>query len=192
MWIRQKRDVYKRQALGVMLLIFCVLPAGMSRSAWISAAVSGAWVYGIHVSWGSKLKEIRKRYKRKVLLACIAGGIIFTAVSYTHLDVYKRQPTIVKLFDNKLFIVDMFDEGKIVKIYDLEKKEILLSFAKKGEGPYEYLHVNNIDIYRNSDSRVKISLFDPVSSKLGVYDYDSLLIIDVYKRQPLYRFHSCR
>lgn len=64
-------------------LIFCVLPAGMSRSAWISAAVSGAWVYGIHVSWGSKLKEIRKRYKRKVLLACIAGGIIFTVVGYS-------------------------------------------------------------------------------------------------------------
>ena len=45
-------------ALGVMLLILCVLPAGMSRSAWIAAAVSGAWVYGTHVSWGSKLKEI--------------------------------------------------------------------------------------------------------------------------------------
>lgn len=94
------------------------------------------------------------------------------------LSLFLGLPTIVKLFDNKLFIVDMFDEGKIVKIYDLEKKEILLSFAKKGEGPYEYLHVNNIDIYRNSDSRVKISLFDPVSSKLGVYDYDSLLIMN--------------
>ena len=79
-WI--ERGVYY-MALGVMLLIFCVLPAGMSRSAWISAAVSGAWVYGIHVSWGSKLKEIRKRYKRKVLLACIAGGIIFTVVGYS-------------------------------------------------------------------------------------------------------------
>ena len=30
-------------ALGVMLLILCVLPAGMSRSAWMAAAVS---VYG--------------------------------------------------------------------------------------------------------------------------------------------------
>lgn len=70
-------------ALGVMLLILCVLPAGMSRSAWISAAVSGAWVYGMHVSWGSKLKEIRKKYKRKVVLACIAGGIMFIVISYS-------------------------------------------------------------------------------------------------------------
>ena len=44
-------------ALGVMLLILCVLPAGMSRSAWIAAAISGTWVYGMHASWGSKLKE---------------------------------------------------------------------------------------------------------------------------------------
>ncbi len=70
-------------ALGVMLLILCVLPAGMSRSAWIAAAVSGAWVYGMHVSWGSKLKEIRKIYKRKVVLACIAGSIIFIVIGYS-------------------------------------------------------------------------------------------------------------
>lgn len=79
-WI--ERGMYY-MALGVMLLIFCVLPAGMSRSAWIAAAVSGAWVYGMHVSWESKLKEIRKRYKRKVLLACIAGGIIFIVAGYS-------------------------------------------------------------------------------------------------------------
>ena len=70
-------------ALGVMLLILCVLPAGMSRSAWIAVAVSGAWVYGMHVSWGSKLKEIRKRYIRKVVLACIAGSIIFIVIGYS-------------------------------------------------------------------------------------------------------------
>ena len=70
-------------ALGVMLLILCVLPAGMSRSAWIAAAVSGAWVYGMHVSWGSRLKTIRKRYKKKVVLACIAGGIIFIMIVYS-------------------------------------------------------------------------------------------------------------
>ncbi len=79
-WIEQGKYY---MALGVMLLILCVLPAGMSRSAWIAAAVSGAWVYGMHVSWESKLKEIRKRYKRKVLLACIAGGIIFIVVGYS-------------------------------------------------------------------------------------------------------------
>lgn len=69
-------------ALGVMLLILCVLPAGMSRSAWIAAAISGVWVYGMHASWGSRLKEIRKIYKRKVGLACIAGGVIIIMIGY--------------------------------------------------------------------------------------------------------------
>lgn len=79
-WIEQGKYY---MALGVMLLILCVLPAGMSRSAWIAVAVSGAWVYGMHVSWGSRLKAIRKRYKKKVVLACIAGGIIFIMVVYS-------------------------------------------------------------------------------------------------------------
>ena len=78
-WVEQG-EYY--MALGVMLLILCVLPAGMSRSAWIAAAISGVWVYGIHASWGSKLKEIRKRYKRKVGLACIAGGVIIIMIGY--------------------------------------------------------------------------------------------------------------
>lgn len=78
-WIEQGKYY---MALGVMLLILCVLPAGMSRSAWIAAAVSGAWVYGMHVSWGSRLKAIRKRYKKKVVLTCIAGGIIFIMIVY--------------------------------------------------------------------------------------------------------------
>lgn len=38
-WIEQGKYY---MALGVMLLILCVLPAGMSRSAWIAVAVSGA------------------------------------------------------------------------------------------------------------------------------------------------------
>lgn len=78
-WVEQGKYY---MALGVMLLILCVLPAGMSRSAWIAAAISGVWIYGMHASWGSKLKEIRKRYKRKVGLACIAGGVIIIMIGY--------------------------------------------------------------------------------------------------------------
>lgn len=70
-------------ALGVMLLIFCVLPAGMSRSAWISAVISGVWVYGMHVSWGSKLKEVGKRYRRKIVLVCVAGVVILIVIGYS-------------------------------------------------------------------------------------------------------------
>lgn len=78
-WVEQGKYY---MALGVMLLILCVLPAGMSRSAWIAAAISGVWIYGMHASWGSKLKEIRKIYKRKVGLACIAGGVIIIMIGY--------------------------------------------------------------------------------------------------------------
>lgn len=78
-WIEQGKYY---MALGVMLLVLCVLPAGMSRSAWIATIISGVWVYGMHASLGSKLKEIGKRYKRKVVLTCIAGGIIFIMIVY--------------------------------------------------------------------------------------------------------------
>lgn len=78
-WVEQGKYY---MTLGVMLLILCVLPAGMSRSAWIAAAISGVWVYGMHASWGSRLKEIRKRYKRKVGLVCIAGGVIIIMIGY--------------------------------------------------------------------------------------------------------------
>ena len=69
-------------ALGVMLLILCVLPAGMSRSAWIAAAISGTWVYGMHTSWGSKLKEFGRKYKKRVVLVCIVGGSIVVMIGY--------------------------------------------------------------------------------------------------------------
>lgn len=69
-------------ALGVMLLILCVLPAGMSRSAWIAAAISGTWVYGMHASWGSKLKEFGRKYKKKLVLACIVGSVIIIVAGY--------------------------------------------------------------------------------------------------------------
>lgn len=78
-WVEQGKYY---MSLGVMLLILCVLPAGMSRSAWIAATISGTWVYGMHASWGSRLKEIGKRYRRKVILACIAGCVTTVVIGY--------------------------------------------------------------------------------------------------------------
>lgn len=72
-WVEQGKYYL---ALGVMLLILCVLPAGMSRSAWIAAAVSGAWVYGMHASWGSRLQEWRRKYRKKMIFIVVAGGIL--------------------------------------------------------------------------------------------------------------------
>ena len=50
-WLKRKegkKTIPYYVALAVMLLILCVLPAGMSRSAWIAAAVSSIYVCGIH------------------------------------------------------------------------------------------------------------------------------------------------
>ncbi|WP_300958492.1 O-antigen ligase family protein [Bacteroides acidifaciens] len=78
-WVEQGKYYI---ALGVMLLILCVLPAGMSRSAWIAAAISGTWVYGMRVSWGSRLKEFGRKYKKRLVLACIAGSVIIIVAGY--------------------------------------------------------------------------------------------------------------
>jgi len=78
-WVEQGKYYI---ALGVMLLILCVLPAGMSRSAWIAAAISGTWVYGMRVSWGSRLKEFERKYKKRLVLVCIAGSVIIIVAGY--------------------------------------------------------------------------------------------------------------
>ena len=69
-------------ALGVLLLILCVLPAGMSRSAWMAVAISGIWVYATYHSWGTSLRTISKKYKKRVFPAIIAGGMVLIIVGY--------------------------------------------------------------------------------------------------------------
>lgn len=69
-------------ALSVMLLILCVLPAGMSRSAWIASAVSGIWVYGIHAAWGNQLKEWGIKYRQRMILAFITLGFVMAVAGY--------------------------------------------------------------------------------------------------------------
>ena len=92
------------------------------------------------------------------------------------LDLTFGLPTAFQYHDDKVFIVDLFGEKGIVNIYDLKKKQTLLSFGAKGNGPYEYLHINSIDVYTGKDNRSKLSLFDPVKKRLTIYDIDSLLL----------------
>lgn len=69
-------------AVAVLFLILCVLPAGMSRSAWVAALISGIWVYGVHKSWPVRLKRVWMRNKTKVLavtsvlcIVVLVGGV---------------------------------------------------------------------------------------------------------------------
>ena len=47
-WLKRGKSVGGYIALGVLLLMLCVLPAGMSRSAWIAAAVASAYIGWMH------------------------------------------------------------------------------------------------------------------------------------------------
>ena len=78
-WIEQSKYCV---ALGVLLLILCVLPAGMSRSAWMAVAISGIWVYATYRSWGTSLRKIGRKYKKRVFPAIIAGGMVLIIVGY--------------------------------------------------------------------------------------------------------------
>ena len=59
-WLKRKehkKTISYYIALFGMLLILCVLPAGMSRSAWIAAAVSSIYVCGMHYRVGMSVTQ---------------------------------------------------------------------------------------------------------------------------------------
>lgn len=59
----------------VMLAILCVLPAGMSRSAWLAATVSGLWVCGMHYSWLKELRRVWMQHRKPMMGIAVAGFI---------------------------------------------------------------------------------------------------------------------
>lgn len=92
------------------------------------------------------------------------------------LTLFLGLPTSMKLFGNKLIIIDMFDKQEMVKVIDTNTKKLCYKFAEKGQGPYEYLHIGNIDGYSDPEDRLKINIYDPINKKLAIYDYDSLVV----------------
>lgn len=61
---------------------FCmsvVLPAGMSRTAWIAALVSCGWVYWISCIGREKTVIFFNKHRRSVLLALCIGAVLLTA-----------------------------------------------------------------------------------------------------------------
>ena len=71
---------------GVMFLILCVLPAGMSRSAWLAAGISCLWVYGCYANWDEYIREIWWLHKERVIgvllgvvcVSVLAGFLLFS------------------------------------------------------------------------------------------------------------------
>lgn len=60
-------------SFGVLLLLVCVLPAGMSRSAWLAAGVSCFCVYAWHMDWAYKFRLLWQQQRLRVVMAVIGG-----------------------------------------------------------------------------------------------------------------------
>lgn len=67
---------------GVMLLILCVLPAGMSRSAWLAAGVSCLCVYAWHMDWTDKFRLLWQQQRRRVVMAVVGGFCVLLLAGY--------------------------------------------------------------------------------------------------------------
>lgn len=84
-WLKRKEDkktIPYYVALAVMLLILCVLPAGMSRSAWIAAAVSSVYVCDMH--YRVELKRYIRQHRKKTMcfaiIAFLLGGMALVGI----------------------------------------------------------------------------------------------------------------
>lgn len=70
---------------GVGICILCVLPATLSRSAWLAAIVSCLWVYGLYSDWELRFQSMWYHNKRRAMKLTIgvmaalvlSGGLLF-------------------------------------------------------------------------------------------------------------------
>ena len=77
---KRARSRWRKVASAIVaLLIIAVLPAGMSRSAWVAAAVACLWVYGFYAKWGRSLR-LGWIFERKLILGIIICGVVQVAV----------------------------------------------------------------------------------------------------------------
>lgn len=80
-WLTDE-GVKKRVSGATALLILCVLPAGMSRSAWVAATVSCLWVYDCHAGWTEKFQAVWRRRKGEVVTAVVGGVCALALTGY--------------------------------------------------------------------------------------------------------------
>lgn len=74
----------------VVALILIVLPAGMSRTAWIAALISSGWVYWIQEIGIKKSKQWISNHK-KVAVACSVAVVILLSVGATGVFLLKKE-----------------------------------------------------------------------------------------------------
>lgn len=86
--LEKKKTVFYYAALFMTLLIVCVLPAGMSRSAWIAAVVSS--VYIVIMYYRGKIRWYVASHQKRVWICFIAlavlGGIALGGIYHMKKD----------------------------------------------------------------------------------------------------------
>lgn len=53
--------------LSILSLMICIIPAGMSRSAWLALLIACLWVLVQHKGWISKIEKYRKDHQKKTI-----------------------------------------------------------------------------------------------------------------------------
>lgn len=96
----KEKTVIRKLARGVVsiagILILCVLPATMSRSAWIAAAISCGWVIYMHRD-KSKWRILWQKYKRRYIL-CGAGVLLIVILGGAGAFILKPDSALGRLF----------------------------------------------------------------------------------------------
>lgn len=95
-------------SLVVMLLIICVLPAGMSRSAWVAAIVSCLWILAIHYSWKEVIKKQWNKHRKRMIISCIVSVLVIL-VCAVFLFFLKRDSASGRLFMWKISLNAIMD-----------------------------------------------------------------------------------
>lgn len=102
-------------------------------------------------------------------------------------------PSLIKIADNYMFVNYSFSGEYNIDVIDIVNKTIMYSFAKKGQGPNEFLQITSLDVFKEKEQWY-IELYDNFQRKLVVYAIDSL---NYYKGDclPVYEKHfdmDCR
>lgn len=87
-WLSGRKTVSLHQkgiawaAIVVGILIGFVLPAGMSRSAWLASILSCLWVCAVHFSWHAKCIVFKTNAPKKFICFLILALSLITLVGY--------------------------------------------------------------------------------------------------------------
>ncbi len=97
-WIQSRwKHIVRYTAFIVVLLVVCVLPAGMSRSAWLAAVVSCFFVLWTDGRWNKKVISYRKKHPR-VFRLCLCFGLLILLVLAVGMFYMKKDSANGRLF----------------------------------------------------------------------------------------------